>query len=190
MSVRRGVRAVAVVVAALLGIAGCTAQNAGTGGSGSAADGFSGSWAELLELTYAQATSDEERAALEDGAISAQEYAYFQEQIVTCLADLGITAAFAGDGALEYSNPNRVDQDRIAQCSADNGIRVIILADTIAQNPENVEENQLVVDCLRRAGLVSESYTKEDLENGVDIREIGQTEGFSRCVNDPYSGRP
>ena len=178
----------AVIVAVVL--AGCAnPASEEPEGSGSADEGFSGPWAELFELTYAQATSDDERAALEDGEISAQEYAYFRDKIVECLADINVSAQFLTDNTLEYSNPDRVSQDRIAACNADNGIRVLTLKDTITRNPTNLDENELVVECLQQAGLVDDEYTTEDLSNGVDIAEIGQTETFAACVNDPYRDR-
>ncbi len=184
----RALTAAVLALAAALALAACAnPASEELESPGSASEGFSGPWAELFELTYAEASSDEERAALEDGEISAQEYAYFQDQIVQCLATLNVSAHFRSDGALEYSNPDRVSQDAIGQCNADNGIRVLILKDTIARNPTNVDENELVVECLNRAGIVDDGYTAEDLENGVDIREIGQTEEFAGCVGDPYN---
>lgn len=181
-----GVRIAAGVVLALA-LAGCASPGeVEPQGSGSAGE-FRGPWAETFQLTYDQATSDEERAALADGEISGQEYAYFQDQIVACLAGLGIEAQFRTDGALEYSNPDQVSQDSITACNSDNGIRVLTLRDAITQNPANVDENQLVVDCLVNAGAVDASYTVDDLENGVDVEVIGQTAEFAGCVNDPYN---
>jgi hypothetical protein len=183
----RALTAMVALTAALALVACASPASEELDSPGSASEGFSGPWAELFELTYAEASSDEERAALEDGEITAQEYAYFQDQIVTCLATLEITAHFRSDGALEYSNPGRVSQDAIGRCNADNGIRVLTLRDTIARNPTNADENGLVVECLAREGVVDDGYTAEDLENGVDIREIGQTEEFAGCVGDPYN---
>jgi hypothetical protein len=183
-------RIVAILaVSAGLSLAGCAGPGpigGATDGPGSASsNGFSGPWADLFELTYSQATTEEERAALADGVISAQEYAYFQDQIVQCLGDLNIAAHFNDDKNLEYSNPDQVPQDEIADCNAENGIRVITLKDTIDRNPTHLDENELVVDCLQRVGLVDGTYTSRDLANGVDIAEIGQTEGFSGCTTDP-----
>ena len=179
--------ATALSVAAVVCLAGCAGPDNAGHSSGSAAEGFTGPWAELFQQTYDQATSAEERAALEDGEISAQEYAYFQDRIVNCLDDLGVTAHFQPDGTLAYSNPDDVSQDKIAKCNADNGIRVLILKDTITRNPQHRDENQLIVECLQHYNLVGPDYTEQDLANGVDIKEIGQTEEFARCVSDPYS---
>jgi hypothetical protein len=185
---QRALNVAALGVAAVLALTACAGPDAEELDSpGPAPEAFSGPWAELFELTYAEASSDEERAALKDGEISAQEYAYFQDKIVECLAALDVTATFRSDGALEYSNPDRVSQDAIGECNAENGIRVLTLRDTIARNPTNVDENELVVDCLQREGVVDEDYTAEDLENGIDIREIGQSEEFAGCVGDPYN---
>lgn len=179
------VRLAALVAAATLALAGCAAPDEGPG-SGNAAEGFSGPWAELFQQTYDQGTA-EEKAALEDGQISAQEYAYFQDKIVACLSGLGVPAHFQGDGTLAYSNPTQVSQDRIAKCNADNGIRVLTLKDTITQNPQHLDENQAIVECLRHFGLVGADYTEDDLANGVDVAKIGQTKEFAGCVGDPFN---
>ena len=184
-------RAVLLTAGALSAVllAGCSsAAPSVPGDSTGAGDGrFTGPWAELFEQTYAESTSDDERSALEDGEISAEEYAYFQGRIVRCLATLDVEAEFASDGALTYSKPQGVSQDAIQACNADNGIRVLALRDAIERNPTHLDESQIMLDCLKRTGVVGPGYSRSDLENGVDIAELGTTPEFSGCAADPLN---
>lgn len=173
-----------VIVLAGLCLTGCAAPVGADDGS-VAGDAPGGPWSDLFELTYSQATSDEERLALEDGVITAQEYAYFQDRIVECLSGLSVTAHFNGDHDLEYSNPSGVSQDAIRDCNADNGIRVLILRDAIVRNPSHLDGDEIMVSCLERVGVVDASYSAQDFATGVDIDEIATTEGFTGCEADP-----
>ena len=174
----------AMVMAVVL--AACSATPSGPAGENTGTEKeFAGPWADLFESTYAEATSDDERAALEDGEITAEEYVFFQGQIVSCLEGLGLTAQFQGDGALEYSMRDDVDPDAVRACNADNGIRVIALRDAIARNPTHLDETTIMLDCLRRTGVVGDGYTRADLENGVDLAELGTLPDFAGCAADP-----
>ena len=184
-------RAVLLAVGALCAVvlSGCSsAAPSAPGVSTSASSGrFSGPWAELFEQTYAEAGSEDERAALNDGEISPEEYAYFQDRIVRCLATLDVEAEFASDGALNYSKPQGVSQDAIRACNADNGIRVLALRDAIQRNPTHLDETQIMLDCLKRTGVVGEAYSRSDLENGVDLAELGTQPDFAGCAADPLN---
>lgn len=152
---------------------------------------FAGPWADLFELTYEQATSDDERAALDDSEISPEEYAYFQDKIVACLDGIGVTAHFEADGSLNYTKPKAVSADAVRDCNADNGIRVIGLHDAVLRNPTHLDETEIMLDCLRRADVVGQGYTAADLDNGVDMDKISADPAFGGCVDDPlhYDGQ-
>lgn len=158
----------------------------GAGSSGS----FTGPWADLFEATYEQATSDDERAALDDSEISAEEYAYFQDKIIQCLDGIGVTGEFASDGSLSYTKPKDASKDAIRACNADNGIRVIALHDAILRNPTHLDESQIMLDCLRRNDVVGAGYTVADLNNGVDLEKVSADPDFGGCAADPlkYTG--
>ena len=178
----------ALLTGALL--AGCSTAAPPSGSSGAPVTGegrFTGPWADLFQQTYAEASSDDERAALEDGEISAAEYAYFQDKIVRCLAELDVKAEFGNDGALTYSKPQGVSQDAIQACNADNGIRVLALRDAIQRNPAHLDETQIMLDCLKRTGAVGPGYSRSDLDNGVDLAELGTTPEFMGCAADPLN---
>lgn len=188
----RAVVRTAVVGMLVLVLAGCGAAPSAPEGPQPAvtpSGRFTGPWADLFDLTYAQSTSDDERAALDDETVSAEEYAFFQDAILACLDGLGVSAAFSSDGALDYAKPKDVTDDDIRRCNVDNGIRVLALHDAIERNPAHLDETTIMLECLRRTGLVGEAYTAADLENGVDLDALGDSPDFGGCAADPLNYR-
>jgi hypothetical protein len=154
---------------------------------GSSEAKFSGPWASLFESTYAESNSEAERKALADGKISDQEYAYFQDKIVGCLASHGISARFGSDRSLEYNTKRDVKQEVINKCNVENGMRVIALRDAIERNPHNRNENEIMVECLKRVKLVDAGYTAAMFAAGVNIDTFINTELFDACNSDPLN---
>lgn len=176
----------------VLALAGCGAAPSFPGGPAPAVSSsgrFTGPWADLFDLTYAQSTSDDERAALDDEVVSAEEYAYFQAEILQCLDGLGVSGSFTADGGLDYSKPKDVTDDDIRRCNVDNGIRVLALHDAVERNPEHLDETTIMLECLRRTGVVGDAYTASDLENGVDLDSLGDSPDFGGCAADPLNYR-
>ena len=187
---RAALRVVALSILSVALLTGCSAAAPRPDPAGTTAPGsgkFTGPWADLFDLTYSEAASDDERSALDDGEISPEEYAFFQDKIVRCLAALDVTAEFASDGSLDYTKPQGVSQDAIQACNADNGIRVLALRDAIERNPTHLDETQIMLDCLQRTGVVGSGYSRSDLENGVDITQLGTTPEFAGCAADPLN---
>lgn len=186
-------RALSVVISSLAAVCllgGCSApaQSPSQDGSGGASQRFDGPWADLFESTYAESTSAIERQALEDGEITEQEVAFFQDAIVTCLKGLGIDAGFNTEQNLEYTfEEEKNSQDQVTSCERDNGIRIVILKRAMDRNPSNLDESTMIVDCLRRAKVVPAGYTAHDLAQGKDIEVIGTAEGFDECNRDPLN---
>ena len=193
--------ALTVVVAGLGGgmlcaglLAGCSAaappapqeSSPSPEGPGAASGGrFTGPWADLFESTAAEVTTDDERRALDDSEISAEEYAYFQDRILECLDGLGVEGQFNPDGSLDYSAPPSATREAIRACNADNGIRIVALHDAIVRNPTHRDETEIMLECLQRVGLVGSGYSKADLENGVDLEKLGVDPDFAGCAADP-----
>lgn len=173
-----------LVLGALVMLAGCSTSVDVDGGAG---DGASSPapWAEELALAAEKAASEEERDALLDGSISPQEYAYFQQRIVDCLEDHGVDARFRDDGALEYTNRDAVAQEVIDRCNWDNGLRLIALRDAMLRNPDHLEPTAIMLECLKRVGLVPETYTRAELEAGIGLEAVESTDDFAGCAADP-----
>ena len=180
--------AIAVAVAGC-DLTGCSSEGALPGSDSSAESVSSESpgsgWADVLRSAYDEATAEAVREALSDGSISDLEYAYFQQQIIDCLSGLGVKAQWADDKSLEYTKPPGVPITEISRCNKENGLEIIALRDAMARNPQKLDENEIIVDCLRRAGAVDSSFTPEMLasENGLD--KIGSTDTFDECSADP-----
>ncbi len=117
--------------------------------------------------------------------ISDQEYGYFQEQIILCLRTLGVTASWQPDKTLSYSGPERVTQEQVDECNDQNGLSIIALHDAMARNPQQLDESTILVDCLRRAGVVDASYTPAKLDSGQDIGAVMTSPEFDKCNADP-----
>jgi len=185
-------RIAALVAAATLAclLAGCAPAEPGSPpGPASPPHGsepvFSGPWGGLFASTYAEA-DEVEREALADGEISDAEYAYFQGAIVDCLDGIGFEASFTDAGALQYSGTGVEEkQEDINACNLDNGVRVLALRDAIRRNPDNLDESGIMVDCLKRLGVVADDYTRDMFESGVEIARILDDEGFDACNADP-----
>lgn len=161
------------------------APTTGTAPDSASSDQFSGPWGDLFASTFAETTSDVEREALADGVVSSQEYAYFQGQVISCLEDLGITGHFASDKSLMYANPKKIDQDTITGCMTDNGLRIVTLRDAMDRNPDHLDENKIMVECLKRAGAVDQNYSDQDFIAGVDLDHLLESDSFADCNSDP-----
>lgn len=144
----------------------------------------SDAWKETFALTSEQAATADEREALADGTITDQEYAYFQNQILECLDSIGVDASWTSDGDLVY-NPNGAEESAINECNADHGIRLLALRDAIIRNPDHRDDSTIIVECLRRVGLVGQEYTADDLNAGVDIEALQRSADLPPCVADP-----
>lgn len=166
-------------------LAGCSAAAPSTSTNSDRKTSSDGPWAELFETTYTQATSDDERAALADGTIDAEEYAFFQSAILDCLEGLGVEGNFNADGSLDYTAPPGASREAIRDCNADNGIRVLVLHDSILRNPTHRDESEIMLECLQRTEVVGTAYTRADLDAGVDLDELAADPDFAGCAADP-----
>jgi hypothetical protein len=189
LAVRHRLALVVLALCVASGLAGCSKAAAKVSGEPRASPAhsksFEGPWSDLLQSTYKEATSNDERAALDDGVVSDQEYAYFQNKIVKCLSKHGLDARFSSDGSLEYTNKDHVGQDVINGCNEDHGLPLLALRDAMNRNPENLDENEIMVACLRRAGLIDAGYTAAMYAAGTDADKFMTSSRFGSCNSDP-----
>ncbi|MFF1635168.1 hypothetical protein [Leifsonia sp. NPDC058248] len=171
-----------MVTVGALGLFGCANQPHSALGPGEAP---SRPWSDLIKSTSDKSTTDAERSALKDGAISDQEYAYFQEQIKDCLTKLGVTAKWSSDKSLEYTKPDGVTNDAIDNCNRENGLEILALRDAMDRNPQQLDENDILVACLKRVKAVDPGYTSSMLASGVDLDKFMNGELFDKCNADP-----
>lgn len=191
-------RAVLVVLAALFPIAltGCSA-GIPTDVEAAQLPDFEGPWAAEFASAYAEATSQDARDALEDGAITELEFAEMEQRYGECLEAAGIEfGGFNDDFSHGFSVPEHLkyeDADALLnECSEQTGERQIsFLYSSIAQNPQNVNPGELQVACLIEKGLVPADYTVEQWEQDVPNRSYPIIESptsekdVAACESDP-----
>ena len=166
-------------------LAGCASWKAGASATGDAAAAPAKPWAELIKSTYDNARTPAEREALADGKISDTEYAYFQQLIVTCLKKIGVVATWSSDHSLDYTRPDSVSNSAVNTCNEENGLDLIVLRDAMDRNPRQLDENTILVNCLKRVKAVDPGYTPSMLANGVDMDEFINSTQFDKCNADP-----
>ncbi len=166
-------------------LVGCASANVGASAAGKVAAAPAKPWAELIKSTYDNARTPAEREALADGKISDTEYAYFQQLIVTCLKKIGVDATWSTDHTLDYTRPDSVSNSAVNECNKENGLDLIVLRDAMDRNPQQLDENTILVDCLKRNNVVDPGYTPSMLESGVAVDEFINSSQFDKCNADP-----
>lgn len=146
-----------------------------------------GPWAEAISSTYEQSSDSRVKEALSDNQISGQEVAFFKEQIIHCLSGLGLRGSWAEDGSLTYSGAKSVSQDSINSCNRKNGLDLITLNQAMNRNPQNLDESEIMVACLKRVQAVGREYTARMFSSQVGLEDVLDTAEFEGCNSDPLN---
>lgn len=190
----QGAAAAAVAVLTLVGAAACTAD-ASTDRDPPAttsADGtpeFTGAWAGEFAETYAHFDDDFSRAALADSEISDMEFQEGMTIIRQCYDAAGFSVEYDQYGfeTVTSTGGSGDPLDVMGQCAfADGGVAVLYYM--IKANPENVEQETLVAECLVRAGVVEPGFTGQDFTEVMDSGDLPWSPGDERiepCFKDP-----
>lgn len=199
-------RLAAVLIAAVV-LSGCSdsTEDLPSTSSGSDTPVFSGPWAAEFSSMYTAATTDLERDILADEVITEAEVNEMRSVFTACLTDLGYSnIQFADDGGFTLVPPTGyttdAENDMVDSCSKSSGEQTVgALYGWISRNPENQDENAIMVQCLIRKGAVDPAYTAEEYEadglagvagtDGPPIPYIvGEAKGnelLSQCDADP-----
>jgi len=170
---RRGVCPfVAVLAVALLAMTGCASGDSPGNDppidsvtTGEQAPAFEGPWADWFTRVYrSEATTESQRSILEDGEISEQEYSAVRSGLKKCLEDLGITVTLTAGGGYSVSDfgpltDSQVNDDAVPECEQKTVGMIAMLYEQMHRNPDNKDEASIMVACLRRTGVVADSYT-------------------------------
>ncbi|QTX05330.1 hypothetical protein [Agromyces archimandritae] len=158
---------------------------------------FEGAWAQEFADHYADAQDDFAREVLEDGVVSDQERSEMISRFKECAGARGITIDYHLDGTFETNIPAGLGPDgaheTISSCSESSGEDLIgSLYSQILTNPDNLDENQLIADCMVERGAVPAGYRGEEyVEDGFDGEypySIGEAKGEEirhECDRDP-----
>lgn len=186
----------AVLTVLALGLAGC----ADTPGLAETTDdpevSFTGPYAAQFEYGMRAATSDFARAALSDGVISEQEFTESWGAYTDCLEDADITITVNFDGSTETSSHSPLsadeDQEVINKCSlASDEALVAALFFDIRRNPQGLDEDTIIAECLAQANVVPRGFAGTDLQQDRPADAIPFTdpiagpEALARCRVDP-----
>ncbi|MFV0407907.1 MAG: hypothetical protein ACK5LN_13985 [Propioniciclava sp.] len=150
---------------------------------------FTGPWAQQLRTAYEESRSELERQVLADGLITDAEYAELLGAFQTCIEDLGYELTWEGDdGGFSIPGEQSPSEQQIAECSATTDGEASGYYVQMRRNPENLDEAEIMVDCLIRVGVVDPSYSPEDYQqdglSGSGPTYL-DTEEFRACNADP-----
>lgn len=184
--------AVAVAVLTLVSVAACTGEDRAAPdapGDGAGAPEFTGPWASEFAETYAHFDDDFSRAALADSEISDMEFQEGMTIIRQCYDAAGFSVEYDEYGYETVTSTGGAGDplDVMGQCAfADGGVAVLYYM--IKGNPENVEQETLIAECLVREGVVEPGFTGQDF---TEVMESGETpwgtadERVEPCFKDP-----
>lgn len=194
----RGTAAALVSLLALSLAAACSdavaddAPSTAATGAPDASDGapeFSGPWADDIAHTYEELGTDFSRTALADSAISDVEYQEGMALIQECYDAAGFTVEYDKYGFETVTSVGGEEDpmDVMNRCAfADGGVAV--LYQQMKANPENVEQETLVAECLVREGVVEPGFTGQDFTEVMDSGEVPWSpvdERIEPCFKDP-----
>lgn len=149
-------------------------------------DPYRARYAEALRA----ATSDFERAVLEDGEVTRSEYEEAVDQYVACMADAGIETGLHDEGGYySYSFTKTPDLETTSdRCAEGTTLLVAGLYVDQLTNPGAEDYDELIVACLIRAGLAEADYSAAQFD--ADARDgtlpfDDTAPGFDACMANP-----
>lgn len=147
-----------------------------------------GPWAANVKAAQSEATTDFERQALADGVVSEQEYAEAAQRLIECAKARGVTvvqtqrsgrpSGWSGAGSPTF---DQVFDD----CTKGNTAVLEPIYFGMRDNPLNEDPMAKDVACLKRAGLVPESYTVSDFQRDLDPQKLPfdtESDAAKKCL--------
>ncbi|RXR25720.1 hypothetical protein DLJ96_11030 [Actinotalea fermentans ATCC 43279 = JCM 9966 = DSM 3133] len=155
-------KAIAASIFLVLSVsAGCTTQSAETPDP----------YAAEIEQARAVATTDLQRAVLEDGKVTDAEFSEIEQDVVRCVADRGYLLEIT-NGGYKLTMPDGEGFDSEAdgeigtatqdECFAERMGMVESLYHVMRQNPEREDMSTLLADCLVRGSVVDAPFSGQD----------------------------
>lgn len=142
----------------------------------------------------AESTSiDLVRHIAQDGTLEEHEYREVQDAFIACMGDRGLAVetwvdefgveSYQTEG--EYTEELKSVQD---ECEISVGLREVVpLYTVITTNPNRVDFNELIAQCLREFKVVDETYTGEQYAQDLKDQNLPGTGSpeSSLCLTDP-----
>jgi hypothetical protein len=183
----RALGSTVLVLALLAGAAACSAGPEPT-------DAFTGPYGAQMRAAYESATDPAIKAALADGKITRAEYEAAVQRYVACAADKGVTITLHDQYGLYVYEVAQVPGADAALAACTPVIQTIeSLYASITTNPQDLDWNDVVVGCLRRAGLVGPDYTGKQFKAWLDSSATSATSDGGQVVTstaDPGAATP
>lgn len=166
-----------------------------------------GPYAEDFRQARELATSDFERAALEDGKVTREEYEEAMQRYVSCIRDSGGSVELTDQsGYYVYEISGNIEHyDRVSgECSMGTTVLIEPLYVDILMNPEKLDPDEALARCYVEAGLMEAPFSAQDLRDlmtaagasgnssGTPIdpaaQELVNSEKSMKCMENPSSG--
>ena len=178
-------------------LSGCADDTANSVAAAVEVPEFAGPWASEFSAEYQHTDSDFVRSVLADETITDEELAQTREKFTHCLTEYGHSnIIFEADGSLQFDtstadDPDSVDE-QMDECSEVSGEGAIgALHSWIRRNPQNLDEDTIMADCLVHKGVVDESYSASEYAHDAPAAdfpfrdEIAGVTAFQQCNADP-----
>lgn len=184
-------------------------QQSGTGGTQISAPEFQGPFAEEFRDAYQDASTDLGRQILEDGVITAAEFAEVEAIMIACLLENGVEVqgGLVGDGSggvgYEAQNLREISQEEDGEIEtsceqASDAVKIGLLYFGMKDNPENRNQGEIMAECLVYKQVVPRGYSGEDWERdmmsqehsdpvNMSAEELKRFEAEQECFADPFA---
>lgn len=154
-----------------------------------------GPWADRIEQLRASATTDFQRDVLADGVVTRAEYEEAVQRVVSCMADAGNQLDLHEQGGYYtfgvLAGPG-VDE-QFDRCMGETGGLVGLYVDMFT-NPDNLEFQDILTQCLKREGLLPDSVTADEFwdtflgDGPGDLPFDRENSAFTACMANPALG--
>lgn len=144
-------------------------------------------WGDDLSRLRAQATTELEQLILADDRISEEERVAAEDAFVQCAGEAGFTVTdFARGGGYTIDGPFADDGPPALRACEGSFNRTSGQYWLMQRNPAGIDEAELMISCLVRAGVLDESFTRADYLEGLGAPPLtlGSSE-FGRCTVEP-----
>lgn len=161
----------------------------GSTGCAAATSDTSNPYAALFEQARSQATTDFERAALEDDEITRAEYEEGVNRYVECMASQGASVSPIDQfGYFVFETSDSAAYERAdPQCRLGTIEHVEPLYVDILTNPQMQPHLVLVAECLTARGVVEPGFDDADLQRALDEEDsaVAAAPEFAECMANP-----
>jgi len=157
---------------------------------------FYGPWKTEFEGAYNRTANELAKQILCSDEITSEDIAALNAVYASCLAEVGITdVEFDDYGGLKITTGPEISDSfldrRVELCEDETGWgQVIPVVYESRQNPNKMDLDQLIADCLVRVGLESPGFSGTDVDaeysgDGIPFEHITDRQLLNSCLHNP-----